>query len=363
MNGQDDANADETSAEGGSGTLAEPSNNTKETVDGGLVRSPDRESAAPPPLASLFPDATPPRPPSARGNNTTMHSSGPSMVLASNVGQAKTMPAHTRNVTPHTESLISLFAKPVATPLTPLTPSIAEEERTIPAGSGFGDAIKGPPLMPDYNRSGERAKKPSPKGRTGNQTNALDQLQLQRQVTQTTRNVREGNEHMPRKQFSDASQQSSLSSHNRDDTLVAGNLKRTVVDAGLRETLVMANIKRGSLLDEDDGAHERTRLLRSSSSSFEKCDAPRRRNVLVGKLSEMKLLEPASLKPTLMGAFLFSLYQLVFCFAEASAITRPSHSTAEASALLSPMALMACMGSLVSAPMLIGVLGGEIPAL
>ena len=67
---------------------------------------------------------------------------------------------------------------------------------------------------------------------------------------------------MPQKQFSDASQQSSHSSHNRDETLVAGNLQKTVVDAGLRETLVMANIKRESLLD-DGGAHEKTRLLRT----------------------------------------------------------------------------------------------------
>eukprot|EP00973_Karenia_brevis_P007262 984824-Karenia_brevis.AAC.1 len=41
---------------------------------------------------------------------------------------------HNRNVTPHTASLMSLFARPASTPLTPLTPPdselVAAEEST-----------------------------------------------------------------------------------------------------------------------------------------------------------------------------------------------------------------------------------------
>ncbi len=62
---------------------------------------------------------------------------------------------------------------------------------------------------------------------------------------------------------------------------------------------------------------------------------------------------PQKLKTTLVGAFLFALYQLVFSFAEASAITRPSHPVSSSSALLAPMALMACVGSLITCPMFI----------
>jgi MFS superfamily sulfate permease-like transporter len=75
------------------------------------------------------------------------------------------------------------------------------------------------------------------------------------------------------------------------------------------------------------------------------------------------ICDPKQLNATIIGALLFSLYQLVFCFAEASAITRPSHSSSTASALLAPMALMACVGSLLTAPFLITVLGGDYPAL
>jgi len=79
-------------------------------------------------------------------------------------------------------------------------------------------------------------------------------------------------------------------------------------------------------------------------------------------LSQTKILD----KSTVIGAFLFALFQLVFFFAEASAITRPSRADAGTNnALLSPMALMACMGSLVTAPVLVAALGGgeDYPAL
>mmetsp|Transcript_13080 Transcript_13080/g.27490 ORF Transcript_13080/g.27490 Transcript_13080/m.27490 type:complete len:1323 (+) Transcript_13080:168-4136(+) len=72
---------------------------------------------------------------------------------------------------------------------------------------------------------------------------------------------------------------------------------------------------------------------------------------------------PQKLKTTLVGAFLFALYQLVFSFAEASAITRPSHPVSSSSALLAPMALMACVGSLITCPMFIALFGSDFPAL
>jgi hypothetical protein len=68
------------------------------------------------------------------------------------------------------------------------------------------------------------------------------------------------------------------------------------------------------------------------------------------------------IKTTFIGALLYSLYSLVFCFAEASAITRPSHTHAEESGLLAPMAMMGAVATLVAGPIIIGVLGGFFPA-
>jgi hypothetical protein len=68
------------------------------------------------------------------------------------------------------------------------------------------------------------------------------------------------------------------------------------------------------------------------------------------------------IKTTFMGALLYSLYSLVFCFAEASAITRPSHPNSEESGLLAPMAMMGAVSTLVAAPLIIAALGGDYPA-
>ena len=74
------------------------------------------------------------------------------------------------------------------------------------------------------------------------------------------------------------------------------------------------------------------------------------------------LCDSKSITSTLIGAILYSLYSLVFCFAEASAITRPSHPNSEESGLLAPMALMGCVATLITAPMIITVLGADYPA-
>jgi hypothetical protein len=115
--------------------------------------------------------------------------------------------------------------------------------------------------------------------------------------------------------------------------------------------------------DEEDSGNERTR----SSWGFART-SPRGGGQKIPPPSSYPPLDKllARLIPVLLGSFLFPLYQLVFCFAEASAITRPSRlSSGLRSSLLSPMALTACVGSLFSGPMLIAVLGGrrDYPAL
>ena len=115
--------------------------------------------------------------------------------------------------------------------------------------------------------------------------------------------------------------------------------------------------------DEEDSGNERTRsswgFTRTSSRGGGQKIPPPSSHPSLDKVL-------ARLIPALLGSFLFPLYQLVFCFAEASAITRPSRlSSGLRSSLLSPMALTACVGSLFSGPMLIAVLGGsrDYPAL
>jgi hypothetical protein len=115
--------------------------------------------------------------------------------------------------------------------------------------------------------------------------------------------------------------------------------------------------------DEEDSGNERTRsswgFARTSSRGGGQKIPPPSSHPSLDKVL-------ARLIPALLGSFLFPLYQLVFCFAEASAITRPSRlSSGLRSSLLSPMALTACVGSLFSGPMLIAVLGGsrDYPAL
>jgi hypothetical protein len=122
--------------------------------------------------------------------------------------------------------------------------------------------------------------------------------------------------------------------------------------------------------EEDDGI-----MIERSSTSF----LVRRDGKEEGPWSSFPFIEghdlavyfTQTIRPAMLGSFLFPLYQLVFCFAEASAITRPSqrlHLSGVGSStysLLSPMALAACVGSLISGPMLITMLGhaNDYPAL
>jgi hypothetical protein len=134
--------------------------------------------------------------------------------------------------------------------------------------------------------------------------------------------------------------------------------------------------------DEMEKEDEGMMIERSSSSSFlvrrdnneEEGPWPSSSFSFVDRRGDLAAFFARNIRPAMLGSFLFPLYQLVFCFAEASAITRPSQRIAPALvdgsssrpySLLSPMALAACVGSLISGPMLISMLGNanDYPAL
>ena len=124
--------------------------------------------------------------------------------------------------------------------------------------------------------------------------------------------------------------------------------------------------------DEEDGVNGRTQSswgFTWTSSRGASFSGEEDEGIMMVPQSSRASLDKmlARLRPALLGSLLFPLYMLVFCFAEASAITRPSRpiSSGLRSSLLSPMALAACVGSLFSGPMLISVLGGpgDYPAL
>ena len=102
-----------------------------------------------------------------------------------------------------------------------------------------------------------------------------------------------------------------------------------------RVTQVSPNLRRKNRPYEEFGSHysnERTSLIdRRDDKSNNKLQ----------RLLQSAQCDTDQIKPTFIGAFLFSLYQLVFCFALASAITRPSHASSDySSELLAPMVLM-----------------------
>ena len=141
-------------------------NNTKNAV------TPPRK---PPPACPL-----PPLPPSSSASSSSRaahhtsapphHSSGPSMAFNSFSGGAvggagrpdTIISSHSRNVTPHTESLMSLFARPpqsISTPNTPSTPNqrapaVVVHSATRRIGTRNNGSNGGPPLMPDCDAGG-----------------------------------------------------------------------------------------------------------------------------------------------------------------------------------------------------------------
>jgi len=65
------------------------------------------------------------------------------------------------------------------------------------------------------------------------------------------------------------------------------------------------------------------------------------------------------IKSTLIGSFVFLLFHVVFCLAQASTITRP-HATTP---IIGPVAKMAALGILLASPIFVGFLGQDIPAI
>lgn len=72
-----------------------------------------------------------------------------------------------------------------------------------------------------------------------------------------------------------------------------------------------------------------------------------------------KLITPDCLKSTLIGSFVFLLFHVVFCLAQASAITRP-HATTP---IVGPVAKMAALGILLASPIFVAFLGQDVPAI
>mmetsp|Transcript_9453 Transcript_9453/g.20450 ORF Transcript_9453/g.20450 Transcript_9453/m.20450 type:complete len:215 (+) Transcript_9453:959-1603(+) len=147
------------------------------------------------------------------------------------------------------------------------------------------------------------------------------------------------------------------SMHNRDETLVAHNLRsKNGKELYHEDEEHHDNVVSHGVLATDD-ANEKTGLLQKQYPHG-KNNASEKKHPIKNLLNNMQqLILPSNtnpskctscdaneLKSTTLGSFLFSLYCLVFSFAEASAITRPSHySMTTSQSLLGPMALMACI--------------------
>ena len=327
------------------------------------------------------------------------HSSDPSMTFplqpSRNYLQQQ---RHNRNVTPHTASLMNLFARPATAPMTPLTPPLSEVGAADPESTGYHygalprvdsapslpeedeyeenfddeqsvisvstpdhdslDEDSTTPLNSNYaatsNTAGERAPLllPSPSAFVGRQKT----VKVSNKTTSSEKSY-------------------STITHNRDDTHLIDNLSRgqhqqqqswpwgnkeqQYYQGG--EHKVQFQSERESSDDDIPSSKDEQQQQQQPVETKSKRSSLLHSSTLL--LSKTGLSTPHQIKSTLIGAFLFSLYQLVFIFAEASAITRPSHPPSSSSMLLSPMAHMACFGSLVVIPILIAVLGGDYPAL
>mmetsp|Transcript_9453 Transcript_9453/g.20449 ORF Transcript_9453/g.20449 Transcript_9453/m.20449 type:complete len:261 (+) Transcript_9453:180-962(+) len=128
------------------------------------------------------------------------HSSAPSMVFSNggpgstnksnnNNSSAAAPSAHNRNVTPHTESLMSLFARPPeATPSTPLLPTFPDTNEVIGGNTGLLSSSRsssisrkdGLPLLPDEDDNNDDSIKVSPKKK---QENSISQSSQSKKIS------------------------------------------------------------------------------------------------------------------------------------------------------------------------------------
>jgi len=288
-------------------------------------------------ISSISPENTsniPPKPP--------MHSSGNSIIFPTSSTTNKksnnaSTTSHNRNITPHTESLMTLFAKPVAaTPQTPTLDVINSFSGSLSDDdNGNEQPIRSnlPPALPDYFT------------RKVQENDIVTPIQNNNSI-ENVRQIKMDDKDIPFIPRTTTEEQKFERFHS-ECTQVTQEV-----------TQVSPNLRRKNRPYEEFGSHysnERTSLI-------DRTDEKNNNNLQ--HILSLVQSDAEQIKPTFIGAFLFSLYQLVFCFALASAITRPSHASSEySSELLAPMVLMACMGSLISGPLLITVLGGDYPSL
>ena len=299
------------------------------------------------------------------GDLSIRHSSSPSVAFkhaarADDDDGPRRPSQHNRNVTPHTASLMDLFARPPTSAASPSTPAISygavDDTRLRSRESRV------PPMMPDdFPRSppskgtfseNQNDVTPTAQNSTGNRALFPVPPMLGRPPTLHSRQRTE--------QTGNRSGEADLPSGTEDPESIGTRVTDTCrlndsAESDISESQMefMSAISKGhadetyGLLPPGVGGS----MVVFRESNFEK--------ILTSMRSQCS---PEKMRPTVIGAVLFSLYQIVFCLAEASVITRPS-AAGKSAELLSPMALMACVGTMASCPMLIAVLGGDNPAL
>lgn len=307
-------------------------------------------------------------------SSSLMSSSSPPSAGIANLPRPPTINGHNRDITEHTASLMSLFARPASPPKTPITPAGFGSSTTNSINMNY---MSGMPLLP-----------------CSSPNVPPDEMDFQRMPL----NVRTSNhqaDNNPKVYSSGSgsfiSTDNSLkdtiritnTDHNRDETMLAQNLtnkeKDTIADvfactptrgnkasvgggaSNLLDLVTAPNIggkDYSTFSSRDDSSRlpflraisersdkEETALLSASGSdkSIHNHDDANNRQSFMSKAKNYisaNTCDSKQIKTTFIGALLYSLYSLVFCFAEASAITRPSHPNSEESGLLAPMALM-----------------------
>jgi hypothetical protein len=330
-----------------------------------------------------------------KSSNDIQSSSSPPSAAApnlNNVPRPSAINGHSRDITEHTASLMSLFARPAATPKTPVTPNLYRSS----AGNSINLNVAGIPLMPYSSPNDD-----------------VDEMDFQRMplIVRTTNNhdvnsanievyssgsgsfismnnslrdtVRMGNTDATWLNMDGAGQLTSKEKDAIADVLACtptrGN-KRQVQGTGASSLLDLVTPPNLETKDYSTfstrGDKSRLPFLKAISERNDeegRNDKPNsngghtiHRQSFLKKCMDYALenaCDSKQMSSTLIGAALYSLYALVFCFAEASAITRPSHPNSKESGLLAPMAMMGCVSTLITAPIVISVLGGGFPAL
>ena len=358
----------------------------------------DDEKAAP---EATSPDRGGKKPP-RRG----MPTSPPHNALSSNPPRPPAINGHNRDITEHTASLMSLFARPPSPPKTPITPNLSDTSNIRPT-QVTANMLNMPPMP--YSPNNTLADE--------------ERFQLIPLISRSSKNG-DTNTHTSIEGSFIANMDSSLNDtmridnrdvswHNRDETLLSKNLsggEKDPIEGAFACTPTRGNNQSiedtaaASLLDlvtdpnsiaSKDYAtfsitprHENSRLpflkaisesqVKENETTFSAAatdgsdrsllnnEHPENQQSFFKKCINYvsnNSCDSKQIKSTLMGAILYSLYALVFCFAEASAITRPSHPNTAEAGLLAPMALMGSVSTLVSAPLITYALGGEYSAL